>query len=158
MLCPVQPISLHQATKNHAVVIDALLGTGQSRAPAGDYAEACLFMNHACSHRVYALDIPTGIDPNTGSPFDEVFVRVDGCFSFGKPKYIAYRNADFGTLINIDIGFDLLPSPLPAAYLLEKSDLQQWWPLESSSSAKWTKGPWLPWLPWCRGSDSTRIR
>ena len=97
-------------------------------------------MNHAyeSGRRVYALDIPTGIDPKTGSPFDDIYVKIHGCFSFGKPKSIAYRNADFGALINIDIGFDLL-APVPVAIII-KIDLQQWWPVERDSNAKWNRG------------------
>jgi len=141
-LCPIAPISIQDTTNDAAIVIDAIFGTGQSRAPTGDYASSCTQINlaHKRGIFVYALDIPTGINPETGSPFNETYVHVDGCLSFGKPKLPAYRNADFGRLIDIDIGFDLIPSPKATAYLLESIDISAWLPKEKSSNAKWNRG------------------
>lgn len=47
------------------VVVDALLGTGLSRAPAGAHAEAIARMN-ACGRPVLAVDVPSGLDASTG--------------------------------------------------------------------------------------------
>jgi len=141
-LCTTKKVNLESATKNMPIIIDAMLGTGQNRAPKGEYRSACSFINHAHQHhcRIYALDIPTGINPRTGAAFDDHFLTVDGCFSFGKPKHIAYSNADFGTLIDIDIGFDLLSAPSTSTFLIESSDLREWWPQDSPSHAKWHRG------------------
>lgn len=125
------------------VVVDAMLGTGQNRAPSGAYREGVKRINkmRADNCTVYALDLPTGVNPEIGAPFDDCVVQVDGCFSFGKPKKALYRNADMGTLIHIDIGFDLIPPPgEPQGFLIEKEDMQQWWPTESQSYAKWNRG------------------
>ena len=122
------------------VVVDAMLGTGQNRAPTGAYREAVEHINQLHSTR-YALDLPTGTNPDTGAPFDNSVVQVHGCFSFGKPKQALYRNANLGSIIHIDIGFDLIPPPCtPKAFLIEQKDIQQWWPAESPSSAKWNRG------------------
>lgn len=48
-----------------AIVVDALLGSGLKRAISGDFADAVSAMN-AHAARVVALDIPSGIDGDTG--------------------------------------------------------------------------------------------
>ena len=125
------------------ITIDALLGTGQDRPPSTLYAEAVQEINLQKNRGsvVYALDIPTGIHPDLGYPLGDDWVEVDGCFSFGKSKESLFRNADMGEIIEIDIGFDLLPHPpLAHSFLLEQRDIINWWPKESSSMAKWNRG------------------
>ncbi len=133
---------LHECTAVD-VVIDAMLGTGQDRAPSGAYREAIQHINkwkkNNCT--IYALDLPTGTNPETGAPFDDCVVEVDGCFSFGKPKHALYRNANMGSIIHIDIGFDLVDPPNEShSYLIEQKDIHQWWPAENPSYAKWNRG------------------
>jgi NAD(P)H-hydrate epimerase len=50
------------------VLVDALLGTGVSRAPEGELAQAIAAMNGARAHgaRVVAVDQPSGMDADTG--------------------------------------------------------------------------------------------
>ena len=125
------------------VVVDAMLGTGQNRPLEGAYKQGAFRISEHKNQgaTVYALDIPTGIDPNLGVRMGDVSVHVDGCFSFGKPKLALYRNADMGNIIHIDIGFDLLKqSPKPQAFLLQKEDMDDWWPQENPSDAKWNRG------------------
>ena len=125
------------------VIVDAMLGTGQNREPTGRYQDSVEHIKRLHEHgsKVYALDLPTGVHPDTGSPFGTCSVPVDGCFSFGKPKSALYRNADMGSIILIDIGFDLIEPPTkPHSYLIEQEDLHQWWPVEKPSFAKWNRG------------------
>lgn len=137
------PIKTTEELSHVHVVIDAMLGTGQNREPTGNYKNCIETIHdlHKSGSTVYALDLPTGVNPSTGTPFGEKFVPVDGCFSFGKPKHALYRNADMGSIIHIDIGFGLIAPPTkPHSYLIEKEDLQRWWPIENSSFAKWNRG------------------
>ena len=125
------------------IVIDAMLGTGQNRAPSDEYKKHIENIKGLRKQGalVYALDMPTGMNPDTGSSFDESIVPVDGCFSFGKPKHALYRNADMGSIIHIDIGFDLIEPPCDAhSYIIEHEDIQHWWPKENASCAKWNRG------------------
>lgn len=125
------------------VVIDAMLGTGQNRPLQGAYRQGAMRISEHKKQGslVYALDIPTGIEPNCGAHMGDVAVHVDGCFSFGKPRLALYRNADMGNIIHIDIGFDLLKQPPePQAFLIQKEDMHDWWPKENPSDAKWNRG------------------
>ena len=62
------------------LAIDALLGLGSRRAPAGAMAETIGRLNLlACP--VIAVDIPTGIDPDSGRRLGDVAVRADHTLS-----------------------------------------------------------------------------
>ena len=51
--------------------IDALLGIGASRAPEGDLRQAIAWMNSSAA-QVLAVDIPTGLDADSGQPLGEL--------------------------------------------------------------------------------------
>ncbi|MSP22347.1 MAG: NAD(P)H-hydrate dehydratase [Dehalococcoidia bacterium] len=91
-------------------VIDALLGTGASRPIEGDLAAvlARLAEVHTAplGPRLIALDLPTGVDPDTGHA-DPATVAADQTVAFG------YRNVGLlqmpgarlaGSVITVDIG------------------------------------------------------
>lgn len=62
------------------VIVDALLGLGQSRAPAGVLAQAIQAMAQARQHahaEVLAVDLPTGLCADNGHPLGERCVRAD---------------------------------------------------------------------------------
>lgn len=62
------------------LAIDALLGIGSRRAPAGVIAETIGHLNSlACD--VIAVDIPTGIDPDSGRRLGDAAVRADHTLS-----------------------------------------------------------------------------
>jgi len=55
------------------LVVDALLGTGLTSAPRGALGEAAAWIRRAADGHaatVLAVDIPTGLDCDTGKPFD----------------------------------------------------------------------------------------
>ena len=72
------------------LVIDALLGLGVSRAPSGPLAQAIAHINQSRAP-VLAVDIPSGLHPDTGSLLGEAAVRAQstlalltlkpGCFT-----------------------------------------------------------------------------
>ena len=66
------------------VVVDALFGTGLSRAPSGEFAAAIEHMRRwrAAGARVVAADIPSGLHTDTGVPF-EPCVEADVTVTFG---------------------------------------------------------------------------
>ena len=62
-----------------AVLVDALLGTGQAGPPRGDFALAVAALN-ASGRPLLAVDVPTGLNADTGGPCGEdatLVVRAD---------------------------------------------------------------------------------
>lgn len=53
--------------KSETVIVDALLGTGLDRPPRDDYAQVIAAINSSAKP-VLAVDIPSGLDANTGNP------------------------------------------------------------------------------------------
>jgi ADP-dependent NAD(P)H-hydrate dehydratase / NAD(P)H-hydrate epimerase len=94
--------ALHQGD----VVIDALLGTGLHGAPRAGQTVAIEAIN-ACSRPVIAIDLPSGVDANTGAVAG-VAVRATVTVSFGLAKrghLFAPGRAHCGALELVDIGF-----------------------------------------------------
>ena len=71
---------------DEAVVVDGLLGTGSRGAPRGEIATAISEIAAARSRgaRVVSLDVPSGVDANSGSA--EGAVRADLTLAFGSMK------------------------------------------------------------------------
>jgi hydroxyethylthiazole kinase-like uncharacterized protein yjeF len=60
----------------HDLAIDALLGIGARRAPEGTLAQAVAMLSELpCP--VLAIDLPSGLDADTGQPFGTACVRAD---------------------------------------------------------------------------------
>lgn len=86
--------------------IDALLGLGASRAPEGHLAEAIDRMN-ASAAPVLAIDLPSGLDPDTGQPFGAHAVRARWTLSLLslKPGLFTGRGRDLaGEVWFCDLG------------------------------------------------------
>ncbi|MRG95280.1 NAD(P)H-hydrate dehydratase [Polyangium spumosum] len=75
---------LHAALARADFVIDALFGTGLDRPITGHLADVIAVLNDA-SARLVALDIPSGLDADSGSPFG-IAVRADDTVTFGHLK------------------------------------------------------------------------
>ena len=91
-------------------VIDALLGTGASRPIDGDLAAVLARLAEARSAalgpRLIALDLPTGVDPDTGRA-DPATVAADQTVAFGYRKVglLQMPGARLaGSVITVDIG------------------------------------------------------
>lgn len=71
------------------LVIDAMLGIGQDRPPAGPLAQAVELISRArrrgAGWPVLALDVPTGLDADTGASFQPC-LAADYTVTFGAPK------------------------------------------------------------------------
>jgi NAD(P)H-hydrate epimerase len=81
-------------------VVDALLGTGITRAPEGMFAEWIEGIN-ASGKPVIAVDIPSGLDAETGVAYAPI-VKADVTITFGLPKPGLMKLG--GRVLAIDIG------------------------------------------------------
>lgn len=93
------------------VLVDALLGTGLARAPAGDYGRAIEQIN-ASGRPVLALDVPSGLDADTGAALAPC-VRADATATFIGRKLGCFT-AD-GRAVAGEVYFDDLDVP-PETY------------------------------------------
>jgi NAD(P)H-hydrate epimerase len=90
------------------VVVDAVLGTGLTRAPEGPFAEAIARMVElrAQGARVVAVDVPSGLSADTGRPLGAC-VRADRTitFAFMKRGLFIHPGAEYaGEVAVADIG------------------------------------------------------
>ncbi|UCF31808.1 MAG: NAD(P)H-hydrate dehydratase [bacterium] len=87
------------------VAVDALFGTGLEREVAGLFAEAVAVIN-ACPGLVAAVDIPSGINGQSGLPMGaSVTADVTVTLAFPKPGLLLFPGADHaGEVVVADIG------------------------------------------------------
>jgi NAD(P)H-hydrate epimerase len=131
-----------------AVAVDALLGTGQASAPRGGVAEAVRAIRaaRAAGAAVVAVDLPTGIDADTGQPLapTDAVVQADHTVTLGRWKpalACAPGRTLAGAVHLVDIGLDLAPGAADvgvAGWLLEATDILA--PLRAPTIAKWDRG------------------
>lgn len=117
------------ALKEAAIVVDALLGTGLSRPVSGRLQAIILEINRAPGLRV-ALDIPSGLDANTGQPLGlAVLAHETITFAHYKLGLLTSQGADHAGRVTVaDIG---VPGALSAAVgesalVLEPRDVGGW--------------------------------
>ncbi len=94
-------------TTDAAVIVDAIMGTGMAGMVREPFAKAINVINES-EGVVFAVDIPTGLDPLTGMVSDKV-VEADFTVTFHKPK-AGLLKADskyIGDLTVCDIGIPL---------------------------------------------------
>ncbi|MCG9747824.1 NAD(P)H-hydrate dehydratase [Shewanella sp. Isolate8] len=100
-----------EALKEAEVVVDGLLGTGVKGEPRAPFAEMIKALN-AYSPWILSLDVPSGIDVDTGA--GQLAVKADVTLTFGAPKQglITGKARDcVGRLWFADIGLqDYLPN------------------------------------------------
>ena len=97
--------------------IDALLGLGARRAPAGDLAQAIRQMNGSTA-RVLAVDLPSGLDPDTGTLLGAAAVRADVtlCLLTLKPGCFTAQGRDHAGQVWLD-GLGAQPAASPVGWL-----------------------------------------
>jgi ADP-dependent NAD(P)H-hydrate dehydratase / NAD(P)H-hydrate epimerase len=94
------------ALSHAAVIVDGMLGTGAQGPARGRIGDWIRRINDAAAP-VIALDLPSGVDPTTGSAAD-VAVHADTTVTFGWPKLglmLHPARAHCGRLIAVEIGF-----------------------------------------------------
>lgn len=108
------------------LIVDALFGTGLSRALEGAAAAIVQAIN-AASAPVLALDVPSGLDADTGIVHGAHCVRATVTATFGLAKIGLYtpRGSELaGEVIGVDIGVpsQLLVDEQPGAWLITEAD------------------------------------
>ena len=96
-----------------AIVLDGLLGTGSQGAPRGTVAEALAWQRAIAGPRV-AIDVPSGVDVDTGAVSDPALV-ADLTVTFVRSKpglHVTPGRAHAGRVVVADIG--IVPPPGPA--------------------------------------------
>jgi len=141
------PIAESLAVERGDVVIDALFGTGLSRAPAGDAASAIhrIARWRALGAKVLAADLPSGLRSDTGQPFAPC-VKADVTVTFGEMKVgLALEpGASLAGEVKVaDIGIPeeaMRQASPPWAHLLEEADAVSRIPIREADSHKGTYG------------------
>ncbi|MGH7284050.1 MAG: NAD(P)H-hydrate epimerase, partial [Polyangiaceae bacterium] len=125
------------------VIIDAIFGTGLNRAVSPHIAQVIETMNASRAPCV-ALDVPSGLDADTGAPLDAaVRANLTITFAFGKKGLYSPQGRAFaGEIEIVPIGVQaVLPSTITAsAELLEASDVARWLVPRSAEYHKYTAG------------------
>ncbi len=119
---PVDPARLARAWSAAAMVVDALLGTGSSgppRPPISDWIAAV----NACGRPVVAVDIPSGVDADTGEvPGGAVLATVTVTLALPKLGLLLYPGREHaGAIRVVDIGIppEAIGAAGPALELLD---------------------------------------
>jgi NAD(P)H-hydrate epimerase len=96
------------------IVVDALLGTGSRGAPRADVAGAIdtIASARANGATVVALDVPSGVDADTGESTTAVQADLTLTFAALKRGLLAARSHT-GTIVVLDIGLGEGPETLP---------------------------------------------
>lgn len=92
------------------VVVDALLGTGAKGAPRGGVAQALTRLASYEGPRI-AVDLPTGVDPDTGAAHEGAFV-ADLTVTFARSKpglHVTPGRGHAGRVVVADIGLQGVP-------------------------------------------------
>ena len=100
---------LDRLIRSGETVVDCLLGTGATGQPRGLYGDAVRIANEKSGRRI-AIDLPTGLDCDTGQPSEMTF-RADLTITFVAPKDgFACENATpyLGNVEVVGIGVPLL--------------------------------------------------
>jgi NAD(P)H-hydrate epimerase len=109
------------ASARHGVVVDGILGTGSAgRAALRGLARETVLELLPLAPTVVAVDLPSGVDPDTGEVPDPAVLRAALTVTFGamKPGLLREPGAGYaGRVVLVDIGLDLTPfepAPRPA--------------------------------------------
>ncbi|HEX8704553.1 MAG TPA: NAD(P)H-hydrate dehydratase [Myxococcaceae bacterium] len=129
------------------VVVDALFGTGLSRAPEGPFADAIRQIDRwrKAGAKVVAADVPSGLQSDTGEAF-EPCVQADVTVSFGllKRAQVLEPGASYcGEVRRVDIGLAGAAARTltgPVLRLVEETDVLKAFPARRADTHKGTYG------------------
>lgn len=103
-----------------AIVVDAILGTGSRGGPRGEIAAALAAMRPWAGPRL-AVDLPSGIDPDTGAVYDDA-ITAEVTVTFGRSKpglHVTPARARAGRIVVADIGLVAPASVRASAELVD---------------------------------------
>ncbi len=128
--------------RTHDLAVDALLGSGTKGAPRGEIQRILMAMREDVP--VVALDIPTGVDPSTGS-IEGVAVKAELTISMLARKTgleIMPGRAFRGDLVTVDIGVpaEKVLRNIPEQELVEATDVASWLPKRGAAVHKGERG------------------
>lgn len=110
----------------YTLIVDAIFGTGLSRAPEGLLLDTIRKIN-ASNANVISVDIPSGVDSTTGKVLgDAVKADITVSFAYAKIGQVLYPGAEYcGKLKVRDIGIyiDLCNKIKATAFTYDKKDL-----------------------------------
>lgn len=125
------------------LVLDGIVGIGGKgalRSPADQLAAAA----SASDAHVVAVDLPSGVDADTGAVADgSAVISADTTVTFGcvKPGLLVPPASSYvGELIFVDIGLTPELPPDPALALIEPSDAANWISAPGDLDDKYTRG------------------
>ena len=138
------PDRVMDALRGHSVIVDGLFGTGLSR-PIEGWRRRVIEVLEASPQFVVAVDIPSGVDADTGQVFGEaVTADITVSFQFAKLGQLLYPGrARCGELRITDIGIPMSQLRLVApqtAGLIEDDTLQAAMPPRAPDSHKGSFG------------------
>lgn len=134
---------LSQRISKNALIVDAILGTGMKNEVRGLFAEAITMIN-ASGLPVVAVDIPSGLDSDKGTPLG-VAIQAEMAVALGFPKLgeVTYPGLDYvGDLVVADIGIDAQAAAevAPSIELLEREMIRRLVPRREPDTHKGTYG------------------
>ena len=127
------PVDAFSERLSHGeVAVDAVFGSGLQRPPMGNEARAIALLNEAAARgaRVVAVDLPSGIDSDTGAVYPSHLAHADETVTFHAPKRgcVLYPGAaSVGKLRVAAIGIPKKLEerlPAPACELLEEEAMR----------------------------------
>ena len=105
VLHPKDALMFETALKKSDLIIDGLIGCGIDGDPKGLFAELIQYTNEN-SKKVLSIDIPSGLNPDTGEPYNPC-IKADATVTFCLPKkgLLDRKAKDYvGKLYLADIG------------------------------------------------------
>lgn len=142
-LYPLEQEKIQKTAGKASLIVDALFGVGLSRNIEGNYLKLIQWIN-AASQPVVSLDIPSGLNGDTGRVKGEA-VQADLSLSFGLKKpgfYLMEGPAHVGRVINFSIGFPpaLLSQESHTRFLIDKDWVSSQLPKRSPTDHKARQG------------------
>jgi NAD(P)H-hydrate epimerase len=128
---------------SYDIVIDGMFGVGLSRAVLGVHAETIQIMNDIDAYKI-AVDIPSGIDSNTGFVLGTAF-RADATITFGLMKLgllmgVGCEYAGKIVLADIGVPHQAVDFVEPKLYSYDETDVERYLPYRKLDSHKGSYG------------------
>lgn len=126
-----------------SVIVDALFGTGVTRAPEGLYADLIKIINDARA-TILAVDTPSGMDNNNGSVAD-CCIKANMTVSMGYPKLGSFfypARANVGSLLIKDLDYpqNLLEKNSSDIFFMTNEEVKAMLPSRKIDGSKFDHG------------------